>query len=90
MRKLLFALALMMGAFAFGAGSPASAMPASPVTGMSEIVKPDGTAQKVYHRRWHRHNYYYRPYYYRPYRYYYYRPYYRPYYYRRHHYRRYW
>ena len=59
MRKLIFTLAIaVIGALAYAAGSPASAMTASPVAGMSEIVKSDATVQKVYHhRRWghHRH-----------------------------------
>jgi hypothetical protein len=62
MRKLLFAVAVAAtGAFAFAAGTPASAMPASPVTGMSDVVKADGTAQVVHwrrhhHRHWRHHN----------------------------------
>lgn len=79
MRKLLFALAmLMVGAFAFGTGSPASAaVTAGSVTGMSDIVKADNTLSKTYHRRgrycwnhpysWrcrrHRHRHYRRHYY---------------------------
>lgn len=57
MRKLLFALALMvMGAFAFAAGTPASAMTAAPVAGMSDVVKADGLTQ-VRHWRHRRHHY---------------------------------
>ena len=54
MKKLLFACAMMTaGAFAFAGASPASAMSAGPVTGMSDIVKSSGTADKVgyYYRR---------------------------------------
>jgi hypothetical protein len=52
MRKLLFALVMVMtGAFAFGAATPASAMTAAPVAGMSDAVKTDGVMQKVYHYR---------------------------------------
>lgn len=58
MRKLFFALAmLMVGAFAFGAGTPANAVTAGPVTGMSDVIKADNTLTKTYHRRgrycWH-------------------------------------
>jgi hypothetical protein len=52
MRKLLFALAIMVtGAFAFAAGSPASAVTAGPVTSMGDIVKSDATLDQV---RWYR------------------------------------
>jgi len=61
MRKFLFALAMLIGAFALTAGTPAQAMTAGAVTGMSDIVKADATAEKVYHRRgrfcrWHPYN----------------------------------
>jgi len=53
MKKLLFAFAmLVMGAFAFS-GTPAQAMPAGAVTGMSDILKPGGTAEPV-HYHWRR------------------------------------
>jgi hypothetical protein len=82
MKKLLFALVMLMtGAFAFAAGSPASAMTAGAVTGVSDIVKPGGAIQTVdywdrhycYEHPWRcRNRYYYRRHYDRPY----YRPYY--------------
>jgi hypothetical protein len=51
MRKLMFALVMMMtGAFAIGAGTPAKAMTAGTVTGMSDVVKAGGAMQKVYYR----------------------------------------
>lgn len=103
MRKLLFALAVMMtGAFAFAVGTPASAMTAGPVTSLNDAVK-SGATDVTYYRRYNycddypwrcrRHHYrrhYYRPYwrpYYRPYRRHYYRPYYRRHYYRPYYYR---
>jgi hypothetical protein len=60
MRKLLFALVIVaMGGFAFAGASPASAMTAGAVTGMSDIVKSDSTVDKVAYRCWwrygHRH-----------------------------------
>jgi hypothetical protein len=91
MRKLLFALAVLMtGAFAFAAGSPASAASAGAVSGLSDVVKSNPTVEKVYHRRRHyyRHHYY-RRHHYRPYwrpRFYFYRPYWRRH--RHHHHRR--
>ena len=93
MRKMLFALAILVtGAFAFAAGSPASAMTANPVAGVSEAVQSSGTVEKVGY--WgYRDRYYRRPYY-RRHGYCYYYPwrcrggsYYR---YRRHHYRPWW
>ena len=59
MRKLIFAFAIvLMGAFGFAAGTPASAMTAGPVAGMTDVVKPAGTAEAVHWRRhWHRHYY---------------------------------
>jgi hypothetical protein len=88
MRKLLFALVMMMtGAFAFGAGAPANAMTAAPVAGVIDVVKADSATQTVHWRRHgHRH---WRPYYGYGYRRHHWRPYYygyRPYYgHRRHH-----
>jgi hypothetical protein len=102
MKGLLLALAISAtGALALGAGSPANAMTAGAVSGMSDIAKPDTLTQKVWYDRgycwefpWRCRHRYYRPYY----GYGYYRPYYRPYYSYgyypwwgyRHHYRRYW
>jgi hypothetical protein len=81
MRKLFFALAmLMVGAFAFGAGSPAGAVTAGSVTGMSDVVKADNTLGKTHYRR--RHYCWYRPYSWRCRH--------RHHHHRRHHYRRYW
>lgn len=90
MRKLFYALAMIMaGAFMF-AGSPAkAATAAAPASGIAHMVKSDGAVENVHYRRrhWRRRRhfgfypYYYRPYYYRPY--YYYRPH------RRHRHRRY-
>jgi hypothetical protein len=69
MRKLLFALVVMTMGFAFGGGTPASAMTAGAVTGMSDIIKPNSSVEQVrcwwrYGRRycnhwggWHRHRY---------------------------------
>jgi hypothetical protein len=51
MRKLMFALVMLTGAFAFGAGTPATAMTAGPVTSMSDVVKADSAMQKVNHWR---------------------------------------
>jgi hypothetical protein len=61
MRKLLFALVVAMGAFAFAGGTPASAAGAAgAVTGMSDLVTPGAGVDKVrwvrrcywrYHRR---------------------------------------
>lgn len=90
MKRALFAtLALLFGAFVFGAGQQVNAATVTP----AQVKTSDATAvQKVYHRRWHRPYGYYRPRwrrrygYYRPY---YRRRYYRPYrYYRRPYYRR--
>ncbi len=99
MRKLLYALILSAGAFAFGSGTPANALTANSVAGMSDVAKPGSVAQNVH---WYGYRSYcweypwrcrYRPYW--GYRRHYYYPrwhrrhhYYRPYY--RHHYRRYW
>jgi hypothetical protein len=48
MRKLMFALVMMMtGAFAFGAGTPAKAMPAGPVAAMSDVAQPGSGVQKA-------------------------------------------
>jgi hypothetical protein len=58
MRKLIFALAVAAtGTLAYAVGTPASAMTAAPVTGMSDVVKQDGTVETVHYRRrhWHRH-----------------------------------
>jgi hypothetical protein len=61
MRKLLFALVVAMGAFAFGGGTPASAASAAgAVTGMSDLVTSNNSVEQVrwvrrcwwrYHRR---------------------------------------
>ena len=78
MRKLLFAFAMMItGAFAFAAGSPASALTAGPVTGMADVVKSDATVNNVtygghcWRHPWHwycrRHHHHYRRHYYRRY-----------------------
>jgi chitodextrinase len=79
MRKLLFALVLMMtGAFAFGAGTPAKAMTAGGITGVGDVVNSTGATEQVYYRR---HDWcWYNPYSWRC----------RPHHYRRHYYRRYW
>ena len=53
MRKLLFALVVMTMGFAFGGGSPASAMTAGAVTSMSHVIKPGGSVEQV--RCWWRH-----------------------------------
>jgi hypothetical protein len=48
MRKLLFALIVtVMGAFAFAGGTPANAMTAGAVTGMSDIVKSGSSIDQV-------------------------------------------
>jgi hypothetical protein len=48
MRKLLFALVVMaMGGFAFAGATPASAMSAGAVTGLSDIVRPEAATEKV-------------------------------------------
>lgn len=48
MRKILFALIVMaMGGFAFAGATPASAMSAGAVTGLSDLVQTDTTAEKV-------------------------------------------
>jgi hypothetical protein len=53
MRKLLFALVMMVtGAFAFGGATPASAMAAAPVAGMSDVVKADSAMQQVTYYRY--------------------------------------
>jgi hypothetical protein len=74
MRKMLFALAVMvMGFFAIGAGSPASAATAGAVTALNDVVTSNSATQNItYYRRgycyyypWRcrRHHYgYYRPY----------------------------
>jgi hypothetical protein len=50
MRKLLFALVVAMGAFAFAGGTPASAAGAAgAVTGMSDMIKSDTSVEQV---RW--------------------------------------
>jgi hypothetical protein len=59
MRKLLFALAVVvMGGFAFASGTPASAMSAGAVTGISDLVTANPATENVgrryWHRRWHR------------------------------------
>jgi hypothetical protein len=58
MRKLLLALVVAMGAFAFGGGTPASAASAAgAVTGLSDLAMPGNTAEQVrWVRRcwWHR------------------------------------
>jgi hypothetical protein len=54
MKKLLFACAMSVaGAFAFTGASPASAMSAGPVTGLSDIVTSSAAAENVgyYYRR---------------------------------------
>jgi hypothetical protein len=49
MRKLLFTLVMLLaGAFGFAAGTPAKAMTAGPVTGMSDIVKSGAATQNVH------------------------------------------
>jgi hypothetical protein len=72
MRKLLFALVVVaMGGFAIAGGTPANAMTAGAVTGMSDIVKDNSSVDQVrcwwryghrhctgwwrYHHRHHRH-----------------------------------
>lgn len=83
MRKLIFALAmLVVGAFAFGTGTPANAATAGSVTTLADIVKPSNLGEKVHYRRrfcW-RHPYHWRCR----------RRYHRRYYYRRHYYRPWW
>lgn len=60
MRKLLFALAVVvMGGFAFASGTPASAMSAGAVTGLSDLVTSKATTENVHWRPyWHRHGHY--------------------------------
>jgi hypothetical protein len=55
MRKTLFALAMLVtGVFAFGAGTPASAMTVGSVASASDVVKSTGTVEKVHYRRYGR------------------------------------
>jgi hypothetical protein len=52
MRKMLFALAMLVtGAFAFGAGSPASAMTVGSVASASDVVTSAGMVEKVQYWR---------------------------------------
>ena len=94
MRKMLFAFAILVtGAFAFAAGSPASAATVNPITGMSNVVQSTETVENVgYRDGYYRRRYYDRGYYRRR-GYCYYYPWRcrgRDYYYRRHYYRPWW
>ncbi len=91
MRKILFALALLVtGAFAFAAGTPVSAMTASPAAAVSDVVKSSGAVEKAQY--WGDRYYAYERPYYRRHNYCYYYPWRcrRHYYYRRHHHYRPW
>jgi hypothetical protein len=69
MRKLLFALAVVvMGGFAFANGTPASAMSAGAVTGLSDLVTANPATENVGRRYGYRHRHYRRGWGWRPHR----------------------